>query len=414
MNVAVLGGGGREHALCHALSHSPLLHELYAIPGNAGMAGLATLVPIDPLDLEALSRCCQDLAIDLVIPGSEVYLAHGVADHLTALGIAVFGPTASASRIETSKRFAKDVMERHGIPTARHWVVTTVEEAMTLIPDATGLPVVIKYDGLAAGKGVVIATTIDEARTTLADMLRHEVFGSAPVVLEECLEGPEFSLIGLVHQGMVLPLPIAQDHKRLMDGDKGPNTGGMGVYSPVPIVPDGVVQDAIDTILQPMADAMMMEGLPYTGFLYAGLMWTKEGPKVIEFNARLGDPEAEVILPRLDGDLLHVILDLMAGQRPVLHHTTDAIVGVVMASRGYPVQYQTGVPIHGLEQVPDLVYHMGTRRQHDQWLTAGGRVLLVTGRGTTLAEAVRNAYKNVELIQCDALVYRKDIAHQSL
>jgi phosphoribosylamine--glycine ligase len=414
MNVVVLGSGGREHALCHALSRSSLIERLYVIPGNPGMAAVATLVAIDPFDLDEVTRFCKDEHIDLVIPGSEVHLAHGITNHLNQHGIEVFGPTYEAARIETSKRFAKELMVRYGIPTAKHWVVHSLEDAMSLIPDVTGLPVVLKYDGLAGGKGVVVALTLEDARRSLHEMLKDRRFGDSPVVLEEYLEGPEFSLISMVHGTKLVTMPVSQDHKRLLDGDQGPNTGGMGVYSPVPILPDSIVQIAIDTIVRPMAIALQEEGVPFTGFLYAGLMWTKDGPKVIEFNARLGDPETEVILPRIESDLLQVIVQLLDGKQPTLRITDDAIVGVVMASQGYPGTYPVGIPIDGLDACGDTVYHMGTSRQDNQWITAGGRVLLVTGRGPTLAEAARNAYQNVRMIHCDSLIYRKDIAYQSL
>jgi len=413
MNVAVIGSGGREHALCHALHQSSLLTTLYAIPGNPGMANIATCVSIDPSDFAQLTSFCQEHHIELVIPGSEVYLEQGITNHLEAHGIKVFGPTKEAARIESSKQFAKDMMARHHIPTASFHVFSDYQQAFDHLHQH-GVPIVIKYDGLAGGKGVVVALTMEVAEQALHDMLQERMYGDDPVVLEEYLEGPEFSLMCFVHNNIVIPMPIAQDHKRLLDGDQGPNTGGMGIYSPVPIIAKDIVQSAMDTIMIPMANALLQEHLPYTGFLYGGLMATKEGPKVIEFNARFGDPEAEVILPKLKTDLLSVILSLLQEKTPSLSWSNDIIVGVVMASKGYPGSYQSGVPIHHVNDTSDLVFHMGTAQVKDQLITKGGRVLLVIGRGKTITEAVQHAYQNVKTIRCDNLIYRTDIAHQSL
>lgn len=413
MNVLILGSGGREHALADAIHRSEQLDRLFVMPGNPGMASIATLAEGDPLDNDLVRRFVVDNHIDLIIPGSEVYLQNGISDALADLEAIVFGPTRKAAAIESSKRYAKDLMRRHGIPTAHYAVFDDYDEAVACVVQH-GTPIVIKYDGLAGGKGVVVALHETQAIAALDKMLRKRIYGTDPVVIEEYLEGPEFSLMCFVAGDILIPMPIAQDHKRLLDGDLGPNTGGMGIYSGVPIIPDGVVDEAMETIMRPTVKALAADGRPYVGFLYGGLMHTKDGPKVIEFNARFGDPEAEVILPRLKSDLIDVIVAITSGHTPRVQWDASYTVGVVMASDGYPGSYDKHIPIHGLNKIEGFVFHMGTAIRHGQLVTNGGRVLLVVGRAETLPRAVQQAYDNVAKITCASLIYRRDIAHQSL
>jgi len=413
VNVLILGSGGREHALADAIHRSNRLDRLFVMPGNPGMAAIATLIDDDPMNNDVVRSFVIEHHIELVIPGSEVYLRNGIADALQDLDLIVFGPTRQAAEIESSKRYAKDLMRRHAIPTAQYAVFTDYDKAVAYV-EQQGTPIVVKYDGLAGGKGVVVATDKEEAIAALDKMLRERTYGTDGVVIEEYLEGPEFSLMCFVVGDILIPMPIAQDHKRLLDGDQGPNTGGMGIYSGVPIIPDEVVDQAMTTIMEPIVKALADDGRPYVGFLYGGLMHTTDGPKVIEFNARFGDPEAEVILPRLKSDLIDVILAVTSGRVPEVRWSSSYTVGVVMASNGYPGTYRKLVPIHGLDKIEGSVYHMGTTIQSGQLVTNGGRVLLVVGQAETLAEAVHQAYANVASIKCDSLMYRRDIAHQSL
>lgn len=413
MNVLVIGSGGREHALCDALKKSNKVRKIFAIPGNPGIASIATCVDINPLDNDDLRVFCEEFDIKIVIPGSEVFLENGITDFLTTDERLVFGPSKEAAQIESSKEFAKELMKKYDIPTAYFKTFNDYNKAKEYV-DKKKAPLVIKYDGLAGGKGVVVALTDDEAYDALDLMLNKRVYGNANIIIEEYLEGPEFSLMCFVHNETVYPMPIAQDHKRLLDGDFGPNTGGMGIYSGVPMIPTWVVDDAMRNVMIPVANALCKEGSPFTGFLYGGLMYTKEGPKVIEFNARFGDPEAEVILPKLKSDIIDVIHSVCKGEAFEIEWDDQYYVGVVMASKGYPSQYEKGVRIEGENQISDIVYHMGTKRENGKLLTNGGRVLLITGKGDTLVEAQKKAYANVSKIKCDNLIYRKDIAMKSL
>lgn len=413
MNVLVIGSGGREHALCHAVKKSTQLHNLYAIPGNPGIASLATCIDINPMDNQAIKEFALDKQIDLIIPGSEVYLENGISNIFKGTDILVFGPTKEAAQIESSKRFAKDLMKKYSIPTATYEVFHTYDQAMEYII-SQGTPIVIKYDGLAGGKGVVVAMTMEEAKEALQIMLKERRYGNNGVVIEEYLTGPEFSLMCFVHHNQIIPMPIAQDHKRLYNFDQGPNTGGMGIYSGVPIIPQTIVDQAMDTIMKPIAQALVQEGTPFTGFLYGGLMLTQKGPKVIEFNARFGDPEAEVILPKLQTDIISIMTNIMNHQPIEVQWSYDYYVGVVLASEGYPLSYQTGFEIQGLDTITDLVFHMGTTITNNQLVTNGGRVLLVTGHAKTLPEAIHNAYQNVQKINCNQFIYRTDIGTKSL
>ncbi|MER8183240.1 phosphoribosylamine--glycine ligase [Kitasatospora sp. NPDC094015] len=420
MKVLVIGGGAREHALCRSLSQDPAVSELHCAPGNAGIAQVATVHPVDQLDGAAVAALAQRLAADLVVVGPEAPLVAGVSDAVRAAGIPVFGPSGEAAQLEGSKAFAKDVMAAAGIPTARAYVCTTPAEAAEAL-DAFGAPYVVKDDGLAAGKGVVVTSDRAEALAHAA-----ACFGASPgphgpgrVVIEEYLDGPEVSLFAITDGDTVLPLVPAQDFKRALDGDQGPNTGGMGAYSPLPWAPEGLVQEVLDTVLQPTVDELRRRGTPFSGLLYAGLALTSRGTRVIEFNARFGDPETQVVLARLDTPLAGVLLAAAKGTldtlEPLRWHE-GAAVTVVLASEGYPAAPRTGDVIEGLAEADSadgtvFVLHAGTRADEaGQVLTAGGRVLSVTAVGTDLAEARERAYQGVGRIGFKGAQHRRDIA----
>lgn len=413
MKVLVIGRGGREHAIAWKIAQSALVEQVFVAPGNDGIGQQFTTVPIDEKDNAAIVKWSKENAIGLVIIGPEAALQNGLADELMQQGIRVFGPTKAAAQIEASKEFAKELMKKYHIATAEFATFSDYDSAKKYL-DEKGAPIVIKYDGLAAGKGVVVAMTKEEADEALKDMLLDAKFGKGKVVMEEYLEGPEFSLLTLVNGRQVVPLVIAQDHKRAFDGDKGPNTGGMGAYSPVPVIPQAAIDKAIEEIMKPVAAAMVEEGKPFCGVLYGGLMLTKDGPKVIEFNARFGDPETEVVLPKIKSDLLQHIMDVLDNKETKVEFEDDTFLGVVLSSKGYPGSYPKGLPINGLDNVKQLVFHMGTALKDGQWVTAGGRVLFVVGRGHNIQEAQKNAYEGVRKIQSDALFYRNDIGYQSI
>ena len=409
--VLVIGSVGREHAIVDALSRSAKVQKIYACPGNPGMSRHATCVPIGVTDVQALADFAKEKCVDLTVVGPEAALAAGVADAFKAEGLRIFGPTKAGARIESSKEFAKEIMEKYGVPTGFYKSFDKYEEAKAYA-ESLPLPTVIKYDGLAAGKGVVVAATREEADAALRDMLLDSAFGQGRVLIEEFLDGPEFSFMCAVGGRKVYPLALAQDHKRAYDGDKGPNTGGMGAYSPLPFISDEVREKALKEILQRTADGLAEEGIDYTGILYGGLILTKDGPKVIEFNARFGDPETEVVLPRLKSD----IYDLFDAAIDKADHTPEwkdeACLGVVLASDGYPGDYKKGVSLDfdGCTKV----YHMGTAVKDGQLQTAGGRVAMVTGMGKTLEEAAANAYADVRKAAKEGLFYRSDIGKQVL
>ncbi|QNU23886.1 phosphoribosylamine--glycine ligase [Geobacillus zalihae] len=417
MNVLVIGRGGREHAIAWKAAQSPLVGKLYVAPGNPGIADVAELVHIDELDIEALVQFAKQQAIDLTIVGPEAPLASGIVDRFMAEGLRIFGPSQRAALIEGSKAFAKELMKKYGIPTADHAAFTSYEEAKAYI-EQKGAPIVIKADGLAAGKGVTVAQTVEEALAAAKAALVDGQFGTAgsQVVIEEYLEGEEFSFMAFVNGEKVYPLAIAQDHKRAYDGDEGPNTGGMGAYSPVPQISDEMMETALETILRPAAKALVAEGRPFTGVLYAGLIETAAGPKVIEFNARFGDPEAQVVLPRLKTDLVEAVLAVMDGKELELEWTDEAVLGVVLAAKGYPGAYERGAEIRGLDRIsPDaLLFHAGTKREGGAWYTNGGRVLLLAAKGETLAKAKEKAYEQLAAIDCDGLFYRRDIGRRAI
>ncbi|MET9953145.1 phosphoribosylamine--glycine ligase [Streptomyces sp. NPDC006339] len=413
MKVLVIGGGAREHALCRSLSLDPDVTALHCAPGNAGIAEVAELHPVDQLDGAAVAALATRLGADLVVVGPEAPLVAGVADAVRAAGIPVFGPSAEAARLEGSKAFAKDVMAGAGVPTARSYVCTTPEEIDEAL-DAFGAPYVVKDDGLAAGKGVVVTEDVEQARA--------HALACDRVVIEEYLDGPEVSLFAITDGTTVLPLQPAQDFKRALDGDQGPNTGGMGAYSPLPWADPGLVEEVLATVLQPTVDELRRRGTPFSGLLYAGLAITGRGVRVIEFNARFGDPETQVVLARLRTPLAGVLLNAAKGtlaDQPPLAWRDEAAVTVVVASHNYPGTPRTGDPIEGLAEVAEkdaphaYVLHAGTRRDGDAVLSAGGRVLSVTATGSDLTEARERAYAAVGRIRLDGSQHRTDIAEKA-
>lgn len=417
MNILIIGRGGREHAIAWKVSQSPLVEKVFVAPGNDGMTGVATLVSIHEDAQEQLVAFAKVNNVGLTIVGPELPLINGVVDTFEKEGLKIFGPRKSAAMLEGSKEFAKQIMEKHTIPTAAYKTFTDYESARMYIEEI-GAPIVIKADGLAAGKGVTVAMTKDEAFQTLHEMLVEEKFEEAgrKVVIEEYLEGQEFSLMAFVNGTNVYPMVIAQDHKRAFDGDEGPNTGGMGAYSPVPQIHYEIVQTAIKSVLYPMAEAMMKEQCPYTGVLYAGLMATTKGPKVIEFNARFGDPETQVVLPRLESDLVQVLLDLLEDKQVELKWSEQAVIGVVVAAEGYPNKYKKNTPIHGLDNgsSDSLVFHAGTKLSEGTYVTNGGRVLLVASKADSLELAQEQVYKELKKLSPEGVFYRKDIGDKAL
>lgn len=408
MNVLVIGSGGREHAIVEALSRSPKQPKIYAAPGNAGIAQLAECVAIKDTEVEKLVEFAKANNIELTVVGPEAALAVGVVDRFREEGLAIFGPTKAAAEIEASKDFAKRLMVKYDVPTAAYATFSDFEEAMAYVRKGT-LPTVLKYDGLAAGKGVVIATTMEEAEATLRDMLLDTKFGEGRVVIEEFLTGEEFSLMCFVAGNKICPMPVAQDHKRAYDNDEGPNTGGMGAYTELPFITEEDHAYAMENIMQRVADAMVAEGTPFTGVLYGGLMKTPHGIKVIEFNARFGDPETEVVLPRLKSDAVEVFGAVARNEQPEAEWTEEATLGIVLASKGYPGDYAKGFAIRGTERVESKIYHMGTAQKDGELVTAGGRVMIVVASAPTLQEAQAKARKEISKIECDNLFHRTDI-----
>ena len=424
MKVLVIGNGGREHALAWKASQSPLVRTVFVAPGNAGTALEPALqnVAISPTDIPALLSFAQNEKIDLTIVGPEAPLVIGVVDAFRAAGLKIFGPTQGAAQLEGSKAFTKDFLARHKIPTAEYQNFTEVEPALAYVREK-GAPIVIKADGLAAGKGVIVAMTLAEAEAAVNDMLAGNAFGDAGhrIVVEEFLDGEEASFIVMVDGKNVLPMATSQDHKRVGNGDTGPNTGGMGAYSPAPVVTDEVHQRAMDLVIWPTVRGMAAEGNTYTGFLYAGLMIDKQGnPKVIEFNCRFGDPETQPIMLRLQSDLVELCLAACDGKLDVTTSKWDErpSLGVVMAAGGYPADYRNGDVIHGLplEEVADgKVFHAGTKlREDDMVVTNGGRVLCVTALGDTVAQAQQRAYELMKDIHWDGSFSRSDIGYRAI
>lgn len=418
MRILVIGRGGREHAIIWSLSRSEKVTKLYCAPGNAGIAALAECVPITEREYTALAEFAKQEAIDLVVVGPDDPLADGIVDELEAHGLRVFGPRKNAAVIEGSKVFTKELLQKYNIPAAGSESFSDYEEALAYLQQQQA-PIVIKADGLAAGKGAIVAQTMAEAEQALHDIMVKRVFGDSgdQVVIEEFLEGQEMSILSFVDGETVRPMSAAQDHKPVFDGDEGPNTGGMGTYSPLPHIPQPIIDTAIETIIKPTAKAMVAEGRPFRGVLFAGLMITAGGPKTIEFNARFGDPEAQVVLPRLKTDLVDILTAAMEGRLAEIdiEWNDEAAVCVILASGGYPGSYDTGIPIEGLDEVHDsLIFHAGTAERDGHIVTNGGRVLGVVGRGRDITEARTRAYADAERIQFAGKHYRTDIAAKAL
>ncbi|MBC1642799.1 phosphoribosylamine--glycine ligase [Listeria welshimeri] len=415
MNLLVVGSGGREHAISKKLLESNNVEKVYCAPGNDGMRlDDIELVPISETDKAALIAFAKEKSIGFVIVGPEVPLLEGVVDALEEAGIKAFGPKANAALIEGSKDFAKQFMEKYAIPTAASRTFTDYEEAKAYL-DERGVPIVIKADGLAAGKGVTVALEMEEAVLTLKDMMLEEKFGDASlkVVIEDFLAGEEFSLMAFVNGEEVYPMAIAQDHKRAYEGDKGPNTGGMGAYSPVPHISETVVEEAVKNILRPAAKGMVNEGRYFRGILYAGLILTESGPKVIEFNARFGDPETQVVLPRLESDFAALIEALLNNEKPDVRFKKEGItLGVVLASAGYPEHYEKGNKLTGLADISNdvVIYHAGTKQNESgDFVSNGGRVLLLAKEAETMSRARTLLYPEMEKLDNPNFFYRMDI-----
>ena len=416
--VLVVGGGGRCHAIVDALSRSPQVDKIYCAPGNAGIASQAECLPIKDTDVSSLLDFAKANSIQLTVVGPEVSLAAGLVDAFQSEGLRAFGPTKSAAAIESSKEFAKGLMAKYNIPTADYATFENYEPALEYVKKGS-FPVVLKYDGLAAGKGVVIPESLEEADQALKDMLLDDRFGKGKVVVEEFMTGPEFTLLCFVNGTEVHPMPLSQDHKRAFEGDKGPNTGGMGAYSPLPFVTEEDMTYAMEKIMKPVAAAMIAEGRPFQGVLYGGMMKTPTGIRVVEFNCRFGDPEAEIVLPLLRSDA-YDIFSSVADKAPIpqIEWASEATMGFVMASKGYPGAYEGGFEINNLEEALKdervRIFHMGTKEIDGKICTAGGRVLLVVGTGENLKHAQEIALEAVNKIKCDNLFYRKDIGWRVL
>ena len=424
MKVLVLGSGGREHALAWRLSHDPEVREVLCAPGNPGIGLVARCCPVDLTDLEDVLDLAAHERVDLTVVGPEAPLERGIADLFRGVGQPIVGPSRAAARLETSKSFAKAFMARQHIPSAEFEVCDHIDAAFDVVSDGRlGWPLVIKADGLAAGKGVVIAETRVEADRALRAAMIDKHFGDAgtTVVLEQCLSGPEASFFALTDGERVLPIGTAEDHKRVGDGDVGPNTGGMGAFAPSPRLTSAVDTEIMNRIVRPVIDGMRAEGSPYAGFLYVGLMLTAAGPKVIEFNVRFGDPEAQVVLPLITGRFAHTLRSAATGDldQGDIASSGRRAVGVVLASKGYPGIIDTGLRIDGLEAaaaVPNaMVFHAGTRRgDHAHLVTAGGRVLTVVGTAATYADAMETAYRAAREIRFEGMQFRHDIGRKAL
>ncbi|MFL6279612.1 MAG: phosphoribosylamine--glycine ligase [Vicinamibacterales bacterium] len=423
MNVLVVGGGGREHALAWKLASEPSVGRVVCAPGNPGTATTARNVDVAASDLIALASFAERDGIDLTVVGPELPLDLGIVDLFRSRGLRVFGPTRAAAQLECSKVFAKTFMARHGIPTARYRVCDTPDDAHAVIASAElGFPIVVKADGLAAGKGVVVAPDRAAAAAAVRAAMEEKQFGSAGarVVLEECLDGPEVSFFAICDGARASALVSAQDHKRVFDGDEGPNTGGMGAFAPSPLVDLAMQTRILREIVNPVLTGLAADGVPYHGFLYAGLMLTCQGPKVIEFNVRFGDPEAQVVIPMIAEELaprLAAAADGALDPRPIVFRS-EPHVGVVLASREYPASGSAGLPIAGLDVARDerdvLLFHAGTARRGNEIVTAGGRVLTVVGRGPTYADAIARAYAGVSKVSFDGMHYRRDIGQKAM
>ncbi len=423
MKILVIGSGGREHTLVWKIKQSPLASQIFCAPGNAGIATLAPCVDIKADDIQGLLAFAKGQAVDLTVVGPEAPLVAGIVDEFQKAGLKIFGPTRAAAQLEGSKAFAKEFMRRYRIPTADFQIFSDVNKAhhVLRVLRKEDYPVVVKADGLAAGKGVMICHNEPETETALVDILDKKIFKEAgnKIIVEECLKGEEVSILALCDGKSFVMLEPSQDHKRAFDNDEGPNTGGMGAYSPVPAVSPELIERISQEILEPTLRGMAKDGIPFQGVLYAGLMLTKEGPKVLEFNVRFGDPETEVILPRLKDDLIDLMLACCEGQiaSRELHWERGSALCVVLASGGYPGDYETGKEIRGLNDILDpqtLIFHAGTKNLNSHLLTSGGRVLVVTGLGNTLPEASQHAYARVNRIHFEKSFFRKDIGAKAM
>ncbi len=421
MKILVVGGGGREHALCWKISQSSLVEKVFCAPGNPGIAALAECVDIAADDIDGLLAFAQNNAIDLTVVGPEVPLTLGIVDTFQSAGLDIFGPSKAAAQLEGSKSFSKDLMAKYDIPTAAYRTFTDHASASAYIREQ-GAPIVVKADGLAAGKGVIVAETVEQALAAIDEIMLDQVFGSAgaSVVVEEFMAGEEASFFAFTDGKNILPLASAQDHKRIFDNDEGPNTGGMGAYSPAPVVTDALYEEIVETIVKPTIDGMAAEGTPYCGILYVGLMIKDGKPRVVEYNARFGDPEAQPLLVRMKSDVVPVLQECSRGtlSRDRLEWHDKAAVCVVMASGGYPASVDKGHPIKGLEAaaaIDDLlVFHAGTAAKGGAIVNSGGRVLGVTGLGATVKEAIDKAYSGVRCIDWQGVQYRSDIGRKAL
>lgn len=419
MKVLVVGSGGREHALCWKIAQRPDT-EIYVAPGNIGMVDVATLVNIKVDDIAGLVDFAKAEGIDLTVVGPELPLTLGIVDAFQEAGLACFGPNKAAAKLEGSKAFSKELMKKYGIPTAAFDTFTDVDKAKAFV-DEIGVPCVVKADGLAAGKGVIICMTREEADKAIEDMLTDHAFGdaSATIVIEEYMVGPEVSVLAFADGKSVLPMVSAQDHKRIFDGDKGPNTGGMGAYSPAPVYTEALSAEVNKTIIEPTIAAMAAEGTPFTGILYTGLMLTEKGPRVLEYNVRFGDPETQPIMVRMKSDIVELFQACVDGKldEAALEWHDEAAVCVIMASGGYPASSEKGVPIHGLDDIAAeeaIVFHSGTAEKDGEIVTNGGRVLGVTAKDATIKGAIDKAYAAVEKINFDHMQFRRDIGARAL
>lgn len=419
MKVLVVGSGGREHALCWKIAQRPDT-EVYVAPGNIGMVDVATLVNIKVDDIVGLVDFAKAEGIDLTVVGPELPLTLGIVDAFQEAGLACFGPNKAAAKLEGSKAFSKELMKKYGIPTAAFDTFTDVEKAKAFV-DEIGVPCVVKADGLAAGKGVIICMTREEADKAIEDMLTDHAFGdaSATIVIEEYMVGPEVSVLAFADGKTVLPMVSAQDHKRIFDGDKGPNTGGMGAYSPAPVYTEALSAEVNKTIIEPTIAAMAAEGTPFTGILYTGLMLTEKGPRVLEYNVRFGDPETQPIMVRMKSDIVALFQACVDGKldEATLEWHDEAAVCVIMASGGYPASSEKGVPIYGLDDIAAeeaIVFHSGTAEKDGEIVTNGGRVLGVTAKDATIKGAIDKAYAAVEKINFDHMQFRRDIGARAL
>jgi len=421
MKILVIGSGGREHALVWKINQSPKVSKIYCAPGNAGISQLAQCIDIGPDKITALADFAQDKKIDLTVVGPELSLSMGIVDEFTKRGLKIFGPTKMATEIESSKVFSKYMMKKYLIPTANYSTFTDTKEAMVYI-EKRPFPLVLKADGLAAGKGVFIVRDADEAKAALDSLMNEKIFGDAglQVIVEDYLEGEEVSVLAFSDGETVIPMVSSQDHKKIFDDDLGPNTGGMGAYTPVPFYDKHAENEVLEGILKPIISGLKKEGREYKGVIYAGLVFTKEGIKVLEFNARFGDPETQVLLPGLETDIVEIFMAVIEGQlaKIELKWNNNAVVCVVAASGGYPAKYQKGKRISGLEKLENkndsYIFHAGTKFQEEEITTSGGRVLGMTAWAENIKEAKRMAYEGMEKICFEDMYYRKDIAQKAI